>query len=62
MQKNYRKNSIPNLRKKTSYIDDLGLNYLNFTSCMVIGLVLVFLVASILIVAAAPNSNLPAGI
>ncbi|HMK53838.1 MAG TPA: hypothetical protein VK444_03570 [Methanobacteriaceae archaeon] len=62
MQRNYKNNSIPNLRKKTNPIDDLGLNYINIASCLVIGMIMILLLASVIIVAAAPNSNFPAGI
>lgn len=59
MVKNYRKASIPNLKKKTSYIGPLYLNYLSLTLCIIIGIVMAVLIASAYTFAAYPNSNFP---
>lgn len=59
MQRIYGRNQIPNLRKKsglTSYLDGY---YLDPMSCMIIILIVTVFIASIMVVAAAPNSNLP---
>jgi hypothetical protein len=58
--KDYSKNSIQDLRKKSSY-DDINLKYLSMASIIVVILVLMVVIASILIVAGAPNSNFPTG-
>jgi hypothetical protein len=51
--------SIPDLRKKTSLID---LKSVNLTACILLIFILTVLIISILCVAAAPNSNIPASI
>jgi len=51
--------SIPDLRKKTSLID---LKSVNLTACILVIFILSVLIISILCVAAAPNSNIPASI
>jgi hypothetical protein len=51
--------SIPDLRKKTSLID---LKSVNLTACILVIFILTVLIISILCVAAAPNSNIPASI
>jgi len=59
MQRNYGRNQIPNLRKKSGLMSYFNGHYLDPISCMIIiGIVTVF-IASIMFVAAAPNSNLP---
>jgi hypothetical protein len=60
MERDYSKKSIPDLRKKASF-DEFDIKYLSIASCLVIGLILMLVIASILIVAGAPNSNFPNG-
>ncbi len=59
MIKIYKKSSIPDLRKKTGYMEQLNLKYINLVSCIFIMMIIVILIASALIVAAGPNSNFP---
>jgi hypothetical protein len=61
MQKIYLKHNTPSLKKR-SYALEYGLNYLDLRSCIFICLVLLVLIASILCVAAYPNSNMPIGV
>ena len=59
MQKNYGKNPIPSLKKRSRPLEFIELNYLDVKSCIFIGALIIILIASILSVAAYPNSNLP---
>jgi hypothetical protein len=61
MEKSCRKDSIPDLRKQPSMIDELDVRYLSLASCLVAVLVIMLLITSIFIVAGAPNSNFPHG-
>ena len=61
MQKIHRNNSIPDLRKKTSYEEEFDLRLLDPRYfALVTALVVLVLMFSIMLVAAAPNSNFPA--
>ena len=62
MLKTYRKSSIPDLRKKTGYKEQLNLRYINLASCFFIVLIVAVLIASIITVAGYPNSNFPANL
>lgn len=59
MQRNYGKNLIPSLKKRSRPLEFIELNYLDVKSCIFIGVLIMILIASILSVAAYPNSNLP---
>lgn len=59
MIKNYRKATIPNLKKKKPYMGPLHLNYLSLTLCIIIGIIMAVLIASAYTFAAYPNSNFP---
>jgi hypothetical protein len=58
MQKLYGRNQIPNLRKKSGLMDYFDTYYIDPKSCLVIILILTVFVASIMCVAASPNTNL----
>ncbi|MEN6330085.1 hypothetical protein FGU46_07615 [Methanobacterium sp. CWC-01] len=61
MQKIEKKNSIPDLRKKNSYDEEFDLRLLDPRYfALVTGVVVLILMFSIMLVAAAPNSNFPA--
>jgi hypothetical protein len=62
MQKNYKNSSIPDLRKKTSYKDELDLNFLGSRYAILTLIMITLLLASVMLVAAGPNSNFPASI
>ncbi len=57
MQRIYGRNQIPNLRKKSGLINYLDGYYLDPMSCMLIILIVTVFIASIMVVAGAPNSN-----
>jgi hypothetical protein len=59
MQKVYGRNQIPDLRKKTGFMEYLGLEYLDPKSCMVVFFVLMIFVVSVMCVVAYPNTNIP---
>ncbi len=58
MQRIYGRNQTPNLRKKSGLINYFDDHYLDPVSCMIIVLIVTVFIASIMFVAAAPNSNL----
>jgi hypothetical protein len=62
MQKNYRRSTIPDLRKKSEYRNQLSLRYINIGACVFIGLIIAVLIISVVTVAAMPNSNFPSNI
>jgi hypothetical protein len=62
MQKNYRKNSIPDLRKKTQYQDEIDLRYLGMRYLVPVVIMLTVLIIGVIMVAATPNSNFPSTI
>ena len=59
MQRQYGRNQIPNLRKKSGLMDYLDTYYIDPKSCLITILILTVFIVSIMCVAAAPNSNLP---
>jgi hypothetical protein len=59
MQRNYGRNQIPDLRKKSGIMEYIETNYLDPKSCMIIFTIIMVLVAGIMCVAAYPNSNVP---
>lgn len=61
MERIYIKHNAPSLKKR-SYSLEYGLNYIDLRSCILICLVMFVLIASILCVAAYPNSNMPIGV
>jgi len=61
MQRIHKNNSIPDLRKKTSYEDEFDLRLLDPRYfALVTGVIVMLIMFSIMLVAAAPNSNFPA--
>jgi len=62
MQKSYRNNQIPDLRRKTNYKAEIDLNDLTYLAIRyfvpMLVMVMVILV-SVMMVAATPNSNFP---
>ncbi|HNR26469.1 MAG TPA: hypothetical protein PKI66_07135 [Methanobacteriaceae archaeon] len=63
MQKIERKNPIPDLRKKTSYDEEFDPKLLDPRYFIIVtGVIVMLLIISIMLVAAAPNSNFPASI
>ncbi|CDG65543.1 MAG: hypothetical protein PWQ15_1805 [Methanobacterium sp.] len=62
MQKSYRSNSIPDLRRKTQYRDEIDLRYLGMRYFVPMIIMVTIVIISALLVAAAPNSNFPVDI
>jgi hypothetical protein len=62
MQKSYRKNSIPDLRRKVQYRDEIDLRYLGMRYMIPVVIMLTILIIGVMMVAATPNSNFPASI
>jgi len=62
MQKSYRKNSIPDLRRKVQYRDEIDLRYLSIRYLVPVVIMLTILIIGVMMVAATPNSNFPASI
>ncbi|AXV40764.1 hypothetical protein [Methanobacterium sp. BAmetb5] len=62
MQKSYRSNSIPDLRRKTQYRDEIDLRYLGMRYFVPMIIMITVVMISVMMVAATPNSNFPAGI
>ena len=63
MQKIERKNPIPDLRKKTRYDEEFDPKLLDPRYFIIVtGVIVMLLIISIMLVAAAPNSNFPASI
>lgn len=61
MQKIHKNNTIPDLRKKNSYNEEFDLRLLDPRYFVLVTAIVVFiLMFSIMLVAAAPNSNFPA--
>ena len=59
MQRNYGRNQIPDLRKKSGIMEYLDVNYLDPKSCLIIFIIVMVFIVSIMAVAAIPNSNMP---
>jgi hypothetical protein len=59
MQRNYRRNQIPDLRKKSKIFGYLDEYFIDPKSCFIIFTIVVVLIASIMLVAGTPNSNMP---
>jgi hypothetical protein len=59
MQRNYGRNQIPDLRKKSKIFDNLDEYFIDPKSCFIIFTIVVVLIASIMLVAGTPNSNMP---
>ncbi len=62
MQKNYRNNSIPDLRRRTQYRDEIDLRYLGMRYLVPVVIMLTVLIIGVMMVAATPNSNFPSTI
>ncbi|AIS31494.1 MULTISPECIES: hypothetical protein [Methanobacterium] len=62
MQKSYRSNSIPDLRRKTQYRDEIDLRYLGMRYFVPMIIMITIVLVSAMMVAATPNSNFPASI
>ncbi|MDD3984894.1 MAG: hypothetical protein PHY59_03160 [Methanobacterium sp.] len=59
MQRNYGRNQIPDLRKKSRSILYLEEYFIDPTSCFIIFAIAIILIGSIMFVAGTPNSNMP---
>jgi len=59
MQRNYGRNQIPDLRKKSRNILYLDEYFIDPNSCFIIFTIIVILIGSIMFVAGTPNSNMP---
>jgi hypothetical protein len=59
MIKIYNKSSIPDLRKKVGYMEQLNLRTINLTLCIFIMMIIIILITSAYVVASGPNSNYP---
>jgi hypothetical protein len=59
MQRNYGRNQIPDLRKKSRIIEYLDEYFIDPKSCFIIFTIVMVLIASIMLVAGTPNSNMP---
>ncbi|BDZ69394.1 hypothetical protein [Methanobacterium ferruginis] len=62
MQKSYRNNQIPDLRRKTQYRDEIDLRYLGMRYFVPMIIMITVLMIGVMMVVAAPNSNFPATI
>ena len=62
MQKSYKNNSIPDLRRTPQYRDEIDLQYLSIRYMVPMVIMLTVLMISVMMVAATPNSNFPASI
>ncbi|MDO5836918.1 MAG: hypothetical protein Q4P17_10440 [Methanobacterium sp.] len=62
MQKSYSKNSIPDLRRKVQYRDEIDLRYLGMRYLVPVMIMLTILIIGVMMVAATPNSNFPANL
>lgn len=62
MQRNYGRNQIPNLRKRSGIMDHLDAYYLDPKSCFVVLTIVIILITGIMCVAAIPNSNVPVNV
>lgn len=62
MQKSYRNNRIPDLRRKTHYHDEIDLKYLGMRYFIPAMIMITVLMIGVMMVAATPNSNFPATI
>jgi len=58
MQKNYGRNQIPDLRKKSGIMEYFDISYLDAKSCLLIFTILMIFIVSIMAVAAIPNTNI----
>lgn len=58
MQKNYGRNQIPDLRKKSGIMDYVDTSYLDAKSCLLIFTILLIFIVSIMAVSAIPNTNI----
>jgi hypothetical protein len=62
MQKSYRNNQIPDLRRRTSYKHEIDLIYLGMRYFIPMVIMVTVIMISVMMVAATPNSNFPASI
>ena len=60
MQKSYRNNQIPDLRRRTHYLDEIDLKYMGMRYFVPMVIMITVLIIGVMMVAAAPNSNFPA--
>ena len=60
MQKSYEKNSIPDLRRKNRYMDEIDLKYLSIRYFVPAVIMITILMIGVMMVSATPNSNFPA--
>lgn len=59
MQKSYRNNRIPDLRRKTNYKAEIDLRYLGMRYFVPMIIMVTVIMISVMMVAATPNSNFP---
>lgn len=60
MQKSYRNNGIPDLRRKTHYRDEIDLIYMGMRYFTPMVIMITLMIIGVMMVAAAPSSNFPA--
>lgn len=59
MQRSYRKNSIPDLRRKNHYMNEINLQYLGMRYFIPAVIMITVLLIGVMMVSATPNSNFP---
>ncbi len=62
MQKSYRENGIPDLRRRTNYRDEIDLKDMGMRYFTPMVIMITILIIGVMMVAAAPSSNFPATI
>lgn len=62
MQRNYGRNQIPNLKKRSGIMDQLDSYYLDPKSCLIVLTLVIIIITGIMCVAAIPNSNVPVNV
>jgi hypothetical protein len=60
MQKSYRENGIPDLRRRTQYRDEIDLKDMGMRYFTPMVIMITILIIGVMMVAAAPSSNFPA--
>jgi hypothetical protein len=61
--RHHKNKSIPNLRKTTNFTEEVDMKFLDPRYLFLVTFIIVIiLLASVMLVAAAPNSNFPVGI
>ncbi|HOI39401.1 MAG TPA: hypothetical protein PL168_01610 [Methanobacterium sp.] len=60
MQKSYRNNQIPDLRRRTHYRDEIDLKDMSMRYFVPMVIMITVLIIGVMMVAASPSSNFPA--